>query len=187
MGPEGVDWGIKAKYEAENNELPVGDPRIVWCIGGNNDSPAMCRQMLRMNYRFSDWQPSRTRDHDGCGWNGDRAVGGGTNEDAANCGVGDFGEYREPAGVFEEWIYRDAAGCGAFCSQGRPTRACRARAWRRRRDAWDSTLVLAKLPTMPPRGNEALDFTPILTHYLFLFTSILSIVRSQPFSNSLHR
>ncbi len=32
-------------------------------------------------------------------------------------------------------------------------------------------------PTMPPRGNEALDFTPILTHYLFLFTSILSVVR----------
>jgi len=32
------------------------------------------------------------------------------------------------------------------------------------------------LPTMPPRGNEALDFTPILTHYLFLFTSILSIL-----------
>ena len=29
---------------------------------------------------------------------------------------------------------------------------------------------------MPPRGNEGLDFTPILTHYLFLFTSILSIV-----------
>lgn len=30
---------------------------------------------------------------------------------------------------------------------------------------------------MPPRGNEGLDFTPILTHYLFLFTSILSVVR----------
>ncbi|KAI0066513.1 hypothetical protein BV25DRAFT_1796930 [Artomyces pyxidatus] len=29
---------------------------------------------------------------------------------------------------------------------------------------------------MPPRGNERLDFTPILTHYLFLFTSILAIV-----------
>jgi SHO1 osmosensor len=29
---------------------------------------------------------------------------------------------------------------------------------------------------MPPRGSEALDFTPILTHYLFLFTSILSIL-----------
>jgi SHO1 osmosensor len=28
---------------------------------------------------------------------------------------------------------------------------------------------------MPPRGNEGLDFTPILTHYLFLFTSILAI------------
>ncbi|KIM47626.1 hypothetical protein M413DRAFT_439297 [Hebeloma cylindrosporum] len=28
---------------------------------------------------------------------------------------------------------------------------------------------------MPPRGNEGFDFTPILTHYLFLFTSILSI------------
>ncbi|THH20511.1 hypothetical protein EW146_g863 [Bondarzewia mesenterica] len=29
---------------------------------------------------------------------------------------------------------------------------------------------------MPPRGNEGLDFTPILTHYLFLFTSILAVV-----------
>lgn len=29
---------------------------------------------------------------------------------------------------------------------------------------------------MPPRGNEGLNFTPILTHYLFLFTSILSVV-----------
>ncbi|KAK0233537.1 hypothetical protein IW262DRAFT_1258432 [Armillaria fumosa] len=29
---------------------------------------------------------------------------------------------------------------------------------------------------MPPRGNEGLDFTPILTHYLFLFTSVLSLV-----------
>jgi SHO1 osmosensor len=28
---------------------------------------------------------------------------------------------------------------------------------------------------MPPRGNEGLDFTPILTHYLFLFTTILAI------------
>jgi hypothetical protein len=31
---------------------------------------------------------------------------------------------------------------------------------------------------MPPRGNEGLDFTPILTHYLFLSTAVLSIVRS---------
>ncbi|KAF9446116.1 hypothetical protein P691DRAFT_794960 [Macrolepiota fuliginosa MF-IS2] len=29
---------------------------------------------------------------------------------------------------------------------------------------------------MPPRGSEGLDFTPILTHYLFLFTSVLAIV-----------
>ncbi|KAF5323488.1 hypothetical protein D9611_005525 [Ephemerocybe angulata] len=29
---------------------------------------------------------------------------------------------------------------------------------------------------MPPRGSEGLDFTPILTHYLFLLTSILSII-----------
>ncbi|KAI0315667.1 hypothetical protein OF83DRAFT_1061673 [Amylostereum chailletii] len=29
---------------------------------------------------------------------------------------------------------------------------------------------------MPPRGNEGLDFTPILTHYLFLFTTILAVV-----------
>ncbi|KAF9469676.1 hypothetical protein BDZ94DRAFT_1180999 [Collybia nuda] len=29
---------------------------------------------------------------------------------------------------------------------------------------------------MPPRGNEGLDFTPILTHYLFLFTTILAII-----------
>ncbi|TRM65851.1 high osmolarity signaling protein SHO1 [Schizophyllum amplum] len=29
---------------------------------------------------------------------------------------------------------------------------------------------------MPPRGNEGLDFTPIITHYLFLFTSILAVI-----------
>ena len=30
---------------------------------------------------------------------------------------------------------------------------------------------------MPPRGsNERLDFTPILTHYLFLFTSVFAVV-----------
>ncbi|KAJ7292738.1 hypothetical protein C8J57DRAFT_1703636 [Mycena rebaudengoi] len=29
---------------------------------------------------------------------------------------------------------------------------------------------------MPPRANEGLDFTPILTHYLFLLTSILALV-----------
>ncbi|KAG6873829.1 hypothetical protein C0995_010441 [Termitomyces sp. Mi166 len=29
---------------------------------------------------------------------------------------------------------------------------------------------------MPPRGNEGLDFTPILTHYVFLFTTILAII-----------
>ncbi|KAJ6611469.1 hypothetical protein B0H10DRAFT_2223989 [Mycena sp. CBHHK59/15] len=29
---------------------------------------------------------------------------------------------------------------------------------------------------MPPRGNEGLDFTPILTHYLFLLTTILAFV-----------
>jgi SHO1 osmosensor len=39
-------------------------------------------------------------------------------------------------------------------------------------------LSLSSPTTMPPRGNEGFDFTPILTHYLFLFTSILSIVCS---------
>ncbi|KAG6851337.1 hypothetical protein H0H93_005735 [Arthromyces matolae] len=29
---------------------------------------------------------------------------------------------------------------------------------------------------MPPRGSEGLDFTPVLTHYLFLFTTILAII-----------
>jgi len=29
---------------------------------------------------------------------------------------------------------------------------------------------------MPPRGTEGLDFTPIITHYLFLFTTILSVI-----------
>jgi len=29
---------------------------------------------------------------------------------------------------------------------------------------------------MPPRGSEGLNFGPILTHYLFLFTSILSVL-----------
>lgn len=30
---------------------------------------------------------------------------------------------------------------------------------------------------MAPRGNDGLDFTPILTHYLFLFTTVISVVR----------
>ncbi|KAF8560141.1 hypothetical protein OG21DRAFT_1479977 [Imleria badia] len=29
---------------------------------------------------------------------------------------------------------------------------------------------------MPPRGNEGVDFTPILTHYLFLFTTVLAVL-----------
>jgi hypothetical protein len=34
---------------------------------------------------------------------------------------------------------------------------------------------------MPPRGsNERLDFTPILTHYLFLFTTIFAVVSILP-------
>ncbi|KIY73508.1 hypothetical protein CYLTODRAFT_434174 [Cylindrobasidium torrendii FP15055 ss-10] len=28
---------------------------------------------------------------------------------------------------------------------------------------------------MPPRANEGLDFTPIISHYMFLFTSILAV------------
>ena len=35
---------------------------------------------------------------------------------------------------------------------------------------------------MPPRGsNERLDFTPILTHYLFLFTTVFAVVSILPF------
>ncbi|OCH87474.1 hypothetical protein OBBRIDRAFT_759682 [Obba rivulosa] len=29
---------------------------------------------------------------------------------------------------------------------------------------------------MPPRGSDGYDFTPILTHYLFLFTTILAVI-----------
>lgn len=36
---------------------------------------------------------------------------------------------------------------------------------------------------MPPRGSEGYDFTPILTHYLFLFTTILAVVCHSLFSN----
>lgn len=38
---------------------------------------------------------------------------------------------------------------------------------------------------MPPRGSEGYDFTPILTHYLFLFTTILAVV--SPFHSLLVR
>ena len=31
---------------------------------------------------------------------------------------------------------------------------------------------------MPPRGNDSFDFTPILTHYLFLFTTFLAVASS---------
>jgi hypothetical protein len=28
---------------------------------------------------------------------------------------------------------------------------------------------------MPPRGNQRFDFTPIVTHYLFLVTTLLAV------------
>ena len=36
MGPEseGVNWENKKKREEENANLEVGNPRIVWCFGG---------------------------------------------------------------------------------------------------------------------------------------------------------
>lgn len=37
-----------------------------------------------------------------------------------------------------------------------------------------------RLLKMPPRGSEGYDFTPILTHYLFLFTTILALVSPTP-------
>jgi hypothetical protein len=38
---------------------------------------------------------------------------------------------------------------------------------------------------MPPRAaSEGLDFTPILTHYLFLFTTCLAVVSSPPFPSN---
>ena len=40
MGPDGlldkVNWENKAKMEEENNALAVGDPKIIWSIGGEN-------------------------------------------------------------------------------------------------------------------------------------------------------
>jgi len=34
MGPDGVDWENKEKRQAENDSLEAGDPRIIWCFGG---------------------------------------------------------------------------------------------------------------------------------------------------------
>jgi hypothetical protein len=39
-----------------------------------------------------------------------------------------------------------------------------------------SLILYNTFNTMPPRGNEGLDFTPILTQYLFLFTSVFAVV-----------
>jgi len=40
-----------------------------------------------------------------------------------------------------------------------------------------SSLYYSSNPIMPPRAsNERLDFTPILTHYLFLFTTVFAVV-----------
>jgi hypothetical protein len=38
---------------------------------------------------------------------------------------------------------------------------------------------------MAPRGSEGLDFTPILTHYFFLFTSVLAIVSNPALFSSI--
>lgn len=44
-------------------------------------------------------------------------------------------------------------------------------------DTQRSVDIFRTRPNMPPRGSEGYDFTPILTHYLFLFTTILALVR----------
>ena len=54
VGLDGLDWDNKAKYEAENKALPVGDARIVWSIGGK-ETPVGRRQMLRVDDRLSNW------------------------------------------------------------------------------------------------------------------------------------
>jgi hypothetical protein len=69
-----------------------------------------------------------------------------------------------------------------------PDTLCRERNWLcrgtvrkslpRQQRPTDSTLPLygqLSESTMPPRGNEGFDFTPILTHYLFLFTTLLAV------------
>lgn len=49
--------------------------------------------------------------------------------------------------------------------------------------ALPNTFLLSS--NMPPRGsNERLDFTPILTHYLFLFTSVFAVVSLLPLASS---
>jgi len=34
MGLNGIDWEKKAMLEGKNNDLPVGDPSIIWSFGG---------------------------------------------------------------------------------------------------------------------------------------------------------
>ena len=35
MGAEGtIDWSIKAEWEEKNRSLPLGDPSIIWALGG---------------------------------------------------------------------------------------------------------------------------------------------------------
>jgi len=34
MGLNGIDWEKKAMLEGKNNDLPVGDPNIIWSFGG---------------------------------------------------------------------------------------------------------------------------------------------------------
>lgn len=33
-GPDGVDWDNKVSREESNNQIPNGDPQIIWSFGG---------------------------------------------------------------------------------------------------------------------------------------------------------
>ena len=61
--PEVTDEELRENMTKENLDKPVGDPSIVWTLGGMLQSTAEHLQPVLTFHRLSPAQPSRQRDH----------------------------------------------------------------------------------------------------------------------------
>ncbi|KAF8641199.1 hypothetical protein AX17_000834 [Amanita inopinata Kibby_2008] len=180
MGPNGLDWDSKSKYEEENNRRPAGDPETVWSIGYFLISSHHGLGIMTdaVDTVLHEWAIPRMNTCKSVStvYSGNE----GSLRVLMKNGfkrIGTVDDYSTVKGVRRglwvvEWIKLKAAGGGGG---GRVNGVATARV-SQRPSASFFVLSSSSLLAMPPRGNEALDFTPILTHYLFLFTSILSIL-----------
>jgi len=100
MGLSGIDWEKKAMLEGKNNDLPVGDPSIIWSFGGESTFKNQILQAhhIRLPRPFS----SRSGHHDRCCWHGAARVGCPADGRTPHVGLHFYRQRGQREGVLEE-------------------------------------------------------------------------------------